>query len=90
MQNGKRKVIFHFPLPIFSLMKGNLIIISSPSGGGKGTLINELRFAMPDITYSISYTTRAIRGGEESGREYFFIEKGEFERRIARVVYEIE
>ncbi len=63
-------------------MKGNLIIISSPSGGGKGTLINEVRFAMPDITYSISYTTRAIRGGEENGREYFFIEKGEFERRI--------
>lgn len=63
-------------------MKGNLIIISSPSGGGKGTLINEVRFAMPDITYSISYTTRAIREGEENGREYFFIEKGEFERRI--------
>lgn len=63
-------------------MIGSLIIISSPSGGGKGTLINELRFAMPDITYSISYTTRPIRGGEENGREYFFIEKGEFERRI--------
>lgn len=63
-------------------MKGSLIIISSPSGGGKGTLISELRFAMPDITYSISYTTRAIRGGEENGREYFFIEKNEFERRI--------
>lgn len=63
-------------------MKGNLIIISSPSGGGKGTLIKEVRFAMPDITYSISYTTRAIREGEENGREYFFIEKGEFERRI--------
>ena len=63
-------------------MKGNLIIISSPSGGGKGTLINELRFALPDITYSISYTTRAIRDGEENGREYFFIEKDEFERRI--------
>ncbi len=62
-------------------MKGNLIIISSPSGGGKGTLIKEVLRSMPDITYSISYTTRPMRVGEEDGREYFFISKNDFEHR---------
>jgi guanylate kinase len=45
MENGKRKMFFlHFPFSVFrfSFMKGNLIIISSPSGGGKGTLIKEV------------------------------------------------
>ncbi len=62
-------------------MTGNLIIISSPSGGGKGTLIKEVLSSMPDITYSVSYTTRPIRSGEEDGREYFFISKEDFEHR---------
>jgi guanylate kinase len=62
-------------------MKGNLIIISSPSGGGKGTLIREVLTSLPDITYSISYTTRPIREGEEDGREYFFVSKDDFEHR---------
>lgn len=62
-------------------MKGNLIIISSPSGGGKGTLIKEVLGSMPDITYSISYTTRPMRSGEQDGREYFFISKEDFEHR---------
>lgn len=62
-------------------MKGNLIIISSPSGGGKGTLIKEVLSSMPDITYSISYTTRPMRAGEEDGREYFFVSKEDFEHR---------
>lgn len=63
-------------------MKGNLIIISSPSGGGKGTLIKELRAMLPDLGYSCSHTTRPIRFGEEEGREYFFITEEEFKRRI--------
>jgi guanylate kinase len=62
-------------------MNGNLILISSPSGGGKGTLIKEVLGSMPNITYSISYTTREIRSGEEDGREYFFISKSDFEHR---------
>ena len=49
-------------------MKGNLIIISSPSGGGKGTLIKEVLKIVPNIGYSVSYTTRTIREGEEDGR----------------------
>jgi|CXWL01.1.fsa_nt_gi guanylate kinase len=63
-------------------MKGNLIIISSPSGGGKGTLIKEVRGMLPDLGYSCSHTTRPKRFGEEEGREYFFISEGEFNQRI--------
>src|SRR5437868_10040439 len=63
-------------------MKGSLIIISSPSGGGKGTLIKEVRAMLPDLGYSVSHTTRPQRFGEESGREYFFVTKEDFERRI--------
>lgn len=64
-------------------MTGNLIIISSPSGGGKGTLINRVLESSPEITLSISYTTRKIRQGEQDGREYFFVSKEEFERMIS-------
>ena len=64
-------------------MTGNLIIISSPSGGGKGTLIKEVRGMLPDLGYSVSHTTRPQRFGEENGREYFFTTKQDFERRIA-------
>ncbi len=63
-------------------MKGNLIIISSPSGGGKGTLIKEVRAMLPDLGYSCSHTTRPQRFGEEEGREYFFISEDEFKQRI--------
>jgi guanylate kinase len=63
-------------------MKGNLIIVSSPSGGGKGTLIREILRTVPEITFSVSYTTRAIRPGERDGREYFFVDRVEFEQRI--------
>jgi guanylate kinase len=62
-------------------MKGNLIIISSPSGGGKGTLIKEVLNTMPEMTCSISYTTRGIRPGEQHGREYYFVSVDEFEAR---------
>lgn len=64
-------------------MKGSLIIISSPSGGGKGTLIKEVLEAVPDLGYSVSWTTRAPRFGEEEGRHYHFVSKEEFEREIA-------
>lgn len=60
-------------------MTGNLIIISSPSGGGKGTLIRELLASVPDIGYSVSLTTRSRRSGEVDGRDYHFVSLGEFE-----------
>ncbi len=64
-------------------MKGKLIIISSPSGGGKGTLIKEVRAMLPDLGFSVSHTTRPQRFGEENGREYFFVSREDFDRRIS-------
>lgn len=60
-------------------MKGNLIIISSPSGGGKGTLIKEVLKRVPDLAYSVSMTTRSRRPGEEDGRDYNFVTKEQFD-----------
>jgi len=64
-------------------VKGNLIIISSPSGGGKGTLIHEVRGMLPELGFSVSHTTRPMRFGEEEGREYYFIDRHRFEQKIA-------
>ena len=60
-----------------------VFIISAPSGSGKSTLVNELRRLVPGLDFSVSYTTRKPRGSEQSGREYFFISREEFERMIA-------
>ena len=65
-------------------MKGNLIIISSPSGGGKGTLIKQVLKSLPNIGYSVSYTTREMRVGEINGKDYFFVSRAEFEILIER------
>ena len=59
-------------------MKGNLIIITSPSGGGKGTLIAELMKRGVGIGYSVSYTTRPMRPNEIEGKDYSFIGVEEF------------
>ena len=64
-------------------MAGILYIISAPSGSGKSTLVNELRRIVPNLEFSISYTTRAPRGSERNGMEYYFITRPEFERMIA-------
>ena len=64
-------------------MKGNLIIISSPSGGGKGTLIHEVRGMLPELGFSVSHTTRPMRFGEEEGREYYYIDRHRFEQKVA-------
>ena len=64
-------------------MTGNLFIISSPSGGGKGTLIREVLQTLPQVGYSVSFTTRQPRRGEQHGREYFFVSRAEFENLIA-------
>jgi guanylate kinase len=63
-------------------MKGTVFIISSPSGGGKGTLIKEILQRQENIGYSVSYTTRKMREGEVHGQHYFFISKAEFEQLI--------
>jgi guanylate kinase len=64
-------------------MAGILFIISAPSGSGKSTLVGEVRRLVPGLEFSISYTTRAARGSEENGREYYFTDKPTFEHMIA-------
>jgi guanylate kinase len=59
-----------------------VFIISAPSGSGKSTLVNELLKAVRDLDFSISYTTRAPRGSEMNGRQYYFVSRPEFEKMI--------
>jgi guanylate kinase len=58
-------------------------IVSAPSGSGKSTLVNELFKYVRHLDFSISYTTRPLRGSEQNGKEYFFVTKEEFETMIA-------
>jgi guanylate kinase len=64
-------------------MKGNLFIITSPSGGGKGTLIREVLRSVAKVGYSVSFTTRGQRAGEEHGKHYYFVSREEFEKKVA-------
>jgi len=63
--------------------KGLLVVLSGPSGVGKGTVRKAL-FNMPEqnFVYSVSMTTRKMRPGEVNGKDYYFVSKEEFERRI--------
>ena len=61
-----------------------VFIISAPSGSGKSTLVEKVRKIVPDIHFSISYTTRPPRGNERNGVEYFFVSRDEFEQMIRR------
>ena len=63
--------------------RGILFVVSSPSGGGKGTLITRVLNTVPGVSYSVSYTTRAPRDGEENGRDYFFVSPAKFEEMVA-------
>jgi guanylate kinase len=65
-------------------MSGLLFIISAPSGSGKSTLVNGLRTYVPNLEFSVSYTTRPPRGSEEDGHEYHFISREQFEGMIMR------
>ena len=62
----------------------SVFIISAPSGSGKSTLVNEIRQIVPNLSFSISYTTRKPRGSEQNGREYFFVSRQEFQEMIRR------
>jgi len=62
--------------------KGNLFIVSGPSGAGKGTLVKELLRRVPDVWVSVSVTTRAPRPGEHEGVHYHFISAEEFDRLV--------
>jgi len=63
--------------------KGLLIVLSGPSGTGKGTVCKALLKKHPEIALSVSCTTRAPRAGEVHGTHYFFMDREDFEKRIA-------
>lgn len=63
--------------------RGLLVVIAGPAGSGKGTVVSELMRRDDRLAYSVSATTRAPRPGEEHGRQYYFLSREEFERRIA-------
>jgi guanylate kinase len=62
--------------------RGTLFVVSSPSGGGKGTIIRRVLDVVENLSYSVSYTTRAPRQGEVDGREYFFISRETFDEMV--------
>lgn len=64
--------------------KGQLIVLSGPSGVGKSTVISELLSERGDIYFSVSFTTRAPRVGEADGVNYNFVTREQFEAMIAR------
>ena len=59
-----------------------VFIISAPSGSGKSTLTNEILKLVPNLVFSISYTTRALRGSEQNGKQYYFVSMENFERMV--------
>ena len=59
--------------------KGLLLVISAPSGGGKGTILQELFAQDENLRLSVSATTRGPRPGEEHGKQYYFLSREEFE-----------
>ena len=64
--------------------RGTLFVISAPSGAGKSSLAREILARLPGLSFSVSFTTRARRPGEENGREYRFVDDGEFDAMVAR------
>lgn len=67
-----------------SSRQGLIFVISAPSGAGKTTLCNLVREYCGDLTYSVSYTTRAPRPGETDGRDYYFISAETFRQGIEK------
>lgn len=65
--------------------KGILIVISGPSGAGKGTICKEVLKRDPSLCLSVSATTRKPRSGEKEGVNYYFLDKAEFEEMIKTI-----
>jgi guanylate kinase len=62
---------------------GRLIVLTGPSGAGKGTLLKALLARHPELYVSISATTRSARPGEVAGQHYYFLDRAEFDRMVA-------
>lgn len=62
--------------------QAKLFVISAPSGAGKTSLVKALVRDLPDVCFSVSYTTRPQRPGEVHGKDYFFVDRAGFERMI--------
>lgn len=62
---------------------GRLYVVTAPSGAGKTTLTRALLAGDPELRFSVSFTTRAPRAGEQDGRDYFFVDRARFEAMIA-------
>ena len=58
---------------------GNVFVVSAPSGAGKSTLVQRLMATLPDLVFSVSFTTRKPRPGEVDGRDYFFVDDAAFD-----------
>jgi guanylate kinase len=65
------------------MSRGKLIVVSAPSGGGKTTIVKAILAKYPSMLFSVSATTRPKRDVEIEGKDYFFLPRAEFERRIA-------
>lgn|SRR3990172_406433 len=63
--------------------RGRIFIVSAPSGAGKSTLVKGLLRQVPNLVFSVSYTTRLPRGQEVEGKEYHFVDRAVFEKMIA-------
>ena len=70
-----------------STPKGKLIIFSAPSGSGKSTLVQYLLTQVPGFDFSISATSRAPRGAEKDGVDYYFLSLEEFQQRVAEEAF---
>ena len=66
------------------MAKGLFIVVSAPSGAGKSSLCQGLMRACPEIKFSVSHTSRSPRPGEEDGKDYYFVSRKEFQRKIAQ------
>ncbi len=65
------------------MSRGKLIVVSAPSGAGKTTVVKAILAKYPSMLFSVSATTRPKRDIEVDGKDYFFLEHADFERRIA-------
>ncbi len=69
---------------VIRMKKGHLFVISAPSGTGKSTVLSSVRKRLDDFHFSVSYTTRKLRGEEREGIDYHFVERDEFMEMVAK------